>query len=201
MKIHTIVLDLDDTLNSLTMHLMGQLGANVLPYDYALYPAECGYDIIGAWSNLTGRPKPSVPEFWEWVDRGMWANAPKSEQFWLLDVCSRLVGKENVIIATVPTKSAECCAGKHDWIMRHLPVWCQRQYCITPRKHKLAHPGVLLVDDSDSNCGRFVTNADGTPTGGQAILCPRPWNPLHGEDCDRHVGTSLERLFDKHPSV
>lgn len=183
--IDNIVLDLDDTLNSLTMHLLGQLGSDVLPYDYDRYPVNCGYGIIDAWSELTNMPKPSVPEFWEMVDRGMWACAPKSKQFWLLDTCARLVGRDNVIIATVPTKSADCLAGKHDWIMRHLPLWCQRQYNITPRKHKLARPGTLLIDDSDSNCEKFESND------GEAIICPRPWNSKHNEDCNGYLAQEL----------
>ena len=193
--IDTIVLDLDDTLNSLTMHLLGQLGANVLPYDYALYPSDCQYDIIAAWSELTGRPKPSVPDFWEMVTRGMWACAPKSEQFWLLNVCGKLVGRENVIIATVPTKSADCVAGKHDWIMRHLPVWCQRQYNITPRKQFLAHTGVLLIDDSAANCAKFLKKKDGTTSGASSIICPRPWNPLSDVDCDGYLRRQLGKFF------
>lgn len=195
--INTIVLDLDDTLNSLTMHLLGQLGADVLPYHYDKYPIECGYGIIDAWSKLTGRPKPSVPDFWSQVTRGMWACAPRSEQFWLLEECAELVGQDNVIIATVPTKCPDCVAGKHDWIMRQLPLWCQRQYFITPRKHKLAHAGVLLIDDSDSNCDRFVVDGEGNPNGAAAITCPRPWNHLHEEDCDTYLQYQLQSFFTK----
>ena len=195
MSIDNIVLDLDDTLNSLTMHLLGQMGSDVLPYDYHRYPVGCGYGIIDAWSELTGLPKPSVPEFWEKVTRGMWACAPKSEQFWLLEVSAYLVGRGNVIIATVPTKSADCCAGKHDWIMRHLPLWCQRQYDITPRKHKLAHHGVLLIDDSDKNCERFIVDKDGHPNGASSIICPRPWNKMHCANCDEYLWEELDGLF------
>ena len=185
--IHSIILDLDDTLNTFTMHLLGQLGCNVLPYDYDSYPVDCGYGIIAAWSELTNRPKPSIPDFWEMVTRDMWACAPKSHQFWLLEHCADLVGRDNVGVATVPTKSADCVAGKHDWIERHLPLWCQRQYDITPRKHKLAHQGVLLIDDSDANCERFVVDKSGAPNGASAIVCPRPWNHLHQEDCNTYV--------------
>jgi hypothetical protein len=121
-KINTIILDLDDTLNCLTMTILGQLGADVLPYQYDRFPPSCGYDIIAAWSELTSRPKPSVPEFWEMVTEDIWATAPRSQQFWLLEWAATAVGRKNVIIATVPTKSGECLSGKYTWMMRHLPV-------------------------------------------------------------------------------
>ena len=194
-KINTVVLDLDDVLNAFTMHVLGQLGLNVRPYDFDAYPTKCGFDIISAWVEMTGKDKPSVPEFWSWVDRGMWANAPKSEQFWLLDAAAEAVGRDNVIIATSPTKDSECLAGKHDWIMRHLPVWCQRQYNITPRKHKLAQPGYLLIDDSEANCNNFMVNQAGMPTGAASIIVPRPWNPMHGKDCDDYLSKQLSIFF------
>jgi hypothetical protein len=186
-KIDTIVLDLDDTLNSLTMFVLGHLGCDVLPYDYDLFP-KVGYDMIAAWSELTDLPKPSVPDFWERVTEDIWACAPRSSQFWLLEWAAAVVGRKNVIIATVPTKSGDCLSGKHTWIERHLPVWAQRQYAATPRKHFLAHERALLVDDSDSNVLEFETYKN---RGGNAILVPRPWNSLRGTDPDVYLMTQL----------
>ena len=37
----------------------------------------------------------------------------------------------------------------------------------------MAAPGVLLIDDSDKNCEKFVQHS------GHAILFPRPWNSNH----------------------
>jgi hypothetical protein len=181
MKIDTIVLDLDDTLNCLTMTILGQLGADVLPYQYDRFPTKYGYDIISAWSELTGLPKPSVPDFWELVTEDIWATAPRSQQFWLLEWAATAVGRENVIIATVPTKANGCVSGKYTWIERHLPVWAQRQYSITPRKHLYAHENTLLIDDSDSNVDKFRTYKN---RNGKAILLPRPWNTAWGTDPD-----------------
>jgi hypothetical protein len=187
-KINTIILDLDDTLNCLTMTILGQLGADVLPYQYDRFPPSCGYDIIAAWSELTSRPKPSVPEFWEMVTEDIWATAPRSQQFWLLEWAATAVGRKNVIIATVPTKSGECLSGKYTWMMRHLPVWAHRQYAITPRKQFFAREGTLLVDDSDSNVDKFRER------GGSAILLPRPWNTGWGSDPDVFLIDQLSTL-------
>lgn len=177
MKIDRIVLDLDDTLNSCTMHILNRLGCGVGPQDYHLFPQECGYDIIGAWAKLCGRDKVDVPMFWEWVSRRTWESMPRSPQFWILDAAADLVGKENVLIATVPTKSADCHYAKYQWIDKQLPDWCLRQYSITPRKHKLSMPGVLLIDDCDHNMVDWREPGEGRE-GGQAILMPRPWNAL-----------------------
>ena len=97
---------------------------------------------------------------------------PKSDQFWLLYAAENLVGRDNVLIATSPTKSPDCLFGKYQWLMKHTPKWCHRQYSITPRKSWLAQPGVLLIDDCDANCDAFRSG------GGDAILLPRPWNTL-----------------------
>ena len=177
MKIERIVLDLDDTLNSCTMHLLHTLGCEVGPFDYRKYPHEVGYDMIGAWALLTGRKKVSVPCFWEWISRRAWEKMPRSGQFWLLDAAAERVGRENVLIATVPTKSADCLFGKYQWIEEHLPDWCQRQYSVTPRKHWLSEPGVLLIDDSGSNVKKWLEPFPGKP-GGKSILVPRPWNDM-----------------------
>ena len=194
-KIERIVLDLDDTLNSLTMHLLGAYGAKCGPMDYDKYPTEVGYDIVAAWSQMTGEDPIPVPEWWEKVSRRMWAIAPKSEQFWLLDNCARLVGRENVQIATAPTKCGDCLAGKYDWMDKNLPSWCQRQYSVTPRKEWLAQPGVLLIDDSAENCMNFIYKKDKSLTGGCALLVPRPWNWAYHEDTNDWLLTGLE-LYD-----
>lgn len=189
-KINRIVLDLDDTINSLTMHILHRLGCNVGPFDYDKYPRECGYDIIGAWAKLSGRDVAPVPMFWEWVSRRTWEEAPRSHQFWLVDHAAGLVGEENVLIATSPTKSADCHFGKYQWMERNLPDWMQRQYSITPRKSWLAQPGTLLIDDCPKNTDEFITPPDGRP-GGSAILVPRPWNRLHAEHTSSYLAEHL----------
>jgi hypothetical protein len=173
MKIDSIILDLDDTLNSCTMHLLHTLGCPVGPFDYRKYPIEVGYDMIGAWAKLSGRDAVTAPVFWEWISRRTWKMMPPSGQFWLIDAAASMVGKENVLIATVPTKSPDCLFGKYEWMDEHLPDWMKRQYNITPRKHRLSMPGVLLIDDHDANIKAWKER------GGDAILVPRPWNSMH----------------------
>ncbi len=98
---------------------------------------------------------------------------PQSPQFpWILEQCERLVGRENILIATSPTKDPACAAGKVDWIQANFPSWMHRQYAITPRKWFFARPGTLLIDDNQENCRLFREG------GGHTLLVPRPWNRL-----------------------
>lgn len=190
MLIRKIILDLDDTINSFTMHILNRLGCGVGPFDYDKYPESFGYDIIGAWAHLTNREKVDVPLFWEWISRQVWAEAPISDQFWLIEHAALLVGYKNVMIATSPTKSADCLLGKYQWMEKNLPDWMQRQYSITPRKVWLSQPGVLLIDDCDQNIEDFRNPPDGSP-GGSGILVPRPWNSLRNEMTNRWLDTQL----------
>jgi hypothetical protein len=177
--IRRILLDLDDTLNSLTLHILGSVfGIGVGHHDYHKFPVECGYDIVGAYHKLKHRekhpgmyPEYDIPKFWRQVPRLTWAKTPKSPQFdFLLDRSEALVGRENVFILTSPTKDPECLAGKLEWIHDVLPDWLHRQYLIGPRKYLCARPDTLLIDDSDEQVNSFRAE------GGQALLVPRPWN-------------------------
>lgn len=176
--IHSVFLDLDDTLNSCTMSVLNVLDCGVHKFEYCSFPEELGYDLIGAWSHFTGRERVEPAVFWEWISRKTWAEMPQSSQFWLIESAALMVGRENVMVATVPTKSPDCLFGKYEWMEQHLPDWMQRQYNITPRKWRLSVPGALLIDDADHNVKEWRTRPDGMPSG-DAILVPRPWNSLH----------------------
>jgi len=150
------------------------------------------YDMIGAWSVLSGRDPVPVSMFWGWVGRECWEQMPKSDQFWLIEAAASLVGQKNVLIASSPTKSPDCLFGKYQWLETHCPDWIKRQYAITPRKHWLAQPGVLLIDDCDDNCNLFMAHG-----GGEAILVPRPWNSLHemSDNCSNYLSKKLSKVI------
>lgn len=190
MRINRIAIDLDDTISAFTLHVLQRLGCPVGPLDFDKYPIEYGFDIIGAWAEFTGNDRPPVPMWWEWVSRRTWEEAPKSNEFWLLDRAAEIVGRENVLIATSPVKSADCHYAKYQWIVNNCPEWIHRQYAITPRKKWLAQPGTLLIDDSDKNIEDFDS------LGGKGLLVPRPWNKLHAlsNRASEYLSVELERL-------
>lgn len=190
--IRRVFLDLDDTLNSLTLFILGQVrGLDIGPYDYHRFPVEVGYDIMAAYEKLKREqpasqyfPEYTVETFWMQgsMPKGAWSQTPKSKQFdWLIQHAERLVGRENVCILTTPTKDPESLAGKLEWIHDFLPSWLHRQYLVGPRKHFCARHDALLVDDSDEQVNKFREN------GGQAILVPRPWNTNHHLNTNEHL--------------
>jgi hypothetical protein len=169
--IRRIFLDLDDVCNTLAPFVLHSVGCGISPSDYGRYPREHGFNIADAANAMLGQPLYTPAILWASVPRSVWVNVPESPFFgWLLETCADAVGRENVCIATSPTKDPECLAGKLEWIHDHFPRWMHRQYAITPRKHLLARPDSLLIDDYRENTERFEALC------GHAILVPRPWN-------------------------
>lgn len=190
-----IFLDVDDVLNSLTLHILRHYGCDIGPFEYSAFPHVVGYDIITACQQLGGEVplidgSPDVAEFWNRVTKAnLWRTAPKSPQCdWLLERCAELVGHEEVFLATTPTKDPQAHADKLHWIWDNLPEWIHRQYFITPRKWLLGKPGVVLFDDHLENCENFVAE------GGEALLVPRPWNPAHATDTDCAINVRLDEI-------
>jgi hypothetical protein len=191
--IQRIFLDLDDTLNSFTMFVLGRMGCAVRPYDYHLFPSDCGYDILGAYDKLRGTlPPMTKAQFWNSITREVWAGAPRSPEFdMILAHAEAAVGRENVCILTAPTIDPDCLAGKLEWIHKFLPRWLHRQFLVGPPKHFCARPDTLLIDDSDDKCDKF------RESGGQAILVPRPWNSLRTLYTKGYVQSEFNNLFSE----
>lgn len=172
-RITEIFLDLDDTLNVFSPTAMKFVGC---PIDPATYIGEKefrgNYDLVGRVNSYFPEDEQfELAEFWNLIPREFWANTPKDPDFDnVLNACEYLVGRENIVILTAPTKDPDCLAGKLEWIHQYLPSWLHRQYIVTPRKQYNAGPGRLMVDDSDDNLRAW------TARGGSIIRVPRPWN-------------------------
>jgi 5'(3')-deoxyribonucleotidase len=188
--IYRIILDIDDVLNSLTMHILHHFNCDVGPLEYEAFPVEVGYDIIAAYEHLSCTTVDSVASFWDRVtEANLWRTAPKSPECdFILEEARRFVGEENVLLATTPTKDPQSHADKLHWIWENLPEWIHRNYAITPRKWFLGKPGVLLVDDHTENCSKFRQE------GGESLLVPRPWNPRHVFNTDWYLKDYFTKL-------
>lgn len=186
--IRRIFLDLDDVCNTLAMHVLFSVGCPVDPRNYAHHPSATGYELHEAANQLLGKRRyNSAAYFWSTITRPVWTECPTSEIYpWVLLRAARLVGRENVCVATGPTKSPESLAGKLEWIHRVLPPWMHRQYAITPRKHLFARPDSILIDDLEDNIERWKLE------GGHGVLVPRPWNRLRGMDPFDAIDEQLE---------
>lgn len=100
------------------------------------------------------------PHFWQRLDKYPWADE-------VIRACRKAAPE--FCIATTPSRSPHSTAGKIAWLQGEFGEKF-RDYALTPRKHHMARPDTLLVDDSNDNCAKFVDN------GGRAILFPQPWN-------------------------
>jgi hypothetical protein len=189
--IREIYLDLDDTCNTLAMHVLACKGCPVDPTDYRQYPSHLGYNAHDAINLLLGEfVYPTPASLWSTIPRGVWRECPTAEIFpWILHKAARLVGRENVCMATSPTKCPDSVAGKLEWIHENMPSWMHRQFAITPRKERLANPHAILIDDLEPNITRFERR------GGHGVLVPRPWNRLWGQDPFEAVERQIAEVF------
>jgi len=184
--IRRIFLDLDDVCNTLAPFVLHSVGCDIGPSDYVRYPREHGFNISEAANAMLGESRYTPASFWAAMPRSVWVKVPESDFFlWLLEACAKAVGRENVCIATSPTKCPESLAGKLEWIHDHFPKWMHRQYAITPRKHLFARSDSLLIDDYSENVNRFEAH------GGHTVLVPRPWNDNWASDPRNYLEEKL----------
>lgn len=188
--INTIILDLDDVLNTLAPCVLNAVGCDIGPSDYANFPQEFGYNAHEAANFLLGTHVYDYESFWNSFTQQMWATVPVSNFcHWLIEKCRSLVGERNVHLATSPISTPQCVAGKLEWIHTFCPHWLHRQFSITTNKELLAQPDTLLIDDCWKNIGAFHAHM------GHAITVPRPWNSYRGHDPASHITRHLKKFY------
>jgi hypothetical protein len=75
--------------------------------------------------------------------------------------------------------------GKVHWLQQFFDPRFRR-YMLGSHKHLMAKPGVVLIDDSDAKCEKFIE------AGGGAILFPQPWNSNYDQiDARKPYGSRL----------
>lgn len=193
--ISRVMLDIDDVCNQFAMFALAYVEATPCFMPYSEFPAICGWDIVDAANTLAdpnhrggfGWHGSYTPDaFWDALDRKFWGTVPPAPYLWeLLDYLKARVGTENIILASSPTRSPECLAGKLEWIYMFTPPWLHRNYMIGCRKECLASPDVLLIDDRRGNCEKFIN------AGGAAVQVSKPWNVEGFKEGDTH-----ESLFE-----
>lgn len=107
----------------------------------------------------------NINDFWTgidgiWEDLELYDNAPR-----ILDALKPYPHMFN----TSPSWTG--AGGKQRWIRKNLPgVIEEGNYVLCPKKHRIARPGALLIDDSPSNVELWIRK------GGIGLLYPQPWN-------------------------
>lgn len=177
--IREIYLDLDDVLNLCVPFVFNELAGTCNEMSYDWWQLRWEYSIqrgVAETRRLLGKGE-LQGDFWEHITRDMWATIPKTPFCdWLVEASCRAVGVENVFILTRPTRFGDCHGGKADWVREQLGEIFVDQMILTKHKAKLAKEDRLLIDDRPLNIDEFLAAC------GKTIMCPRPWNPLRGED-------------------
>jgi 5'(3')-deoxyribonucleotidase len=163
-----IYLDMDGVITDLVWSAMNYWEAPL--FHEGMYPDDCGWNVVKA-TNICREERGLRPlesaEFWDGLDYGFWRNLvmyPQAPEF--IEYVEQF---GEVYLATSPTLSSECVAGKFDWVKENLPQY-SRRLIITADKTPMAGSRTVLIDDRDRNCSRFEA------AGGLAVLFPRPWN-------------------------
>jgi 5'(3')-deoxyribonucleotidase len=158
-------------------------------------------DFVKSACALHGQPVESV-DCWDfnnkWGITGdeLWAPIHEAGAEWWADLepypwCHELISvvadaDPNFVICTTPSASPGSCAGKLEWLHRHLgPKF--RRYIMACDKSPLAANGRLLIDDGDHNCLAFQER------GGDFICVPQPWNS-NAEHVERRMEHVCEFL-------
>lgn len=90
------------------------------------------------------------------------------------------------VLMSKPTSHPTSAAGKMEWINKNIPS--AKRFALTSCKHHMAHPGAVLIDDSEDNIEKFVAH------GGKGILFPGTWNRLGTPDPSRVMSMIKEEI-------
>lgn len=122
--------------------------------------------------DLIGSCVPNEATMWKEIHKrghGFWKNIetlPWANELYL--ICKEQA--DHVFFCTSPSRSPFSCSGKYAWLEDFAGPVNIRNTIITPKKHMLAKPTALLIDDHPPKADLFHQH------GGKAILFPAPWN-------------------------
>ena len=153
----TILLDIDGVLADF---VTGSIEACGLPITH---------DEVTQWNYY--EPYMTKEEFWKRIhaQKYFWEDLPVYPGAHLLVEVMKQVGA--VYFCSDPSGDDEAATGKIRWLKRHGFVNPgEDNYILTPHKHLLAGPNVVLVDDYAENVKKFRDR------GGEGVLYPQRWN-------------------------
>ena len=119
----------------------------------------------------------SEDEFWRSLERSAasdsWWDALEPYPY-AAELVKMAATAGEAFFLTSPSSQPGSASGKLRWIKRHFPEM-RRHFILTPKKHLLAAPGRVLIDDWDKHTDHWKI------AGGTAILFPRIWNSAHAK--------------------
>lgn len=122
-------------------------------------------ELIGMSANKFWEPT-NTHEFWESL-------TPLPEGIAMLKFLEHDFPRDKIYLATSPTLSPHCSAGKHAWIAKHLPNYTRKSFIGASKEVFGMIPSSILIDDCETNIDKFIQ------VGGRGLLWPQPWNRGH----------------------
>jgi 5'(3')-deoxyribonucleotidase len=193
--ITALYLDVDEVLVDWVgpaLRLLGHDPAEVHTHWDTLSPRP--WDVF----QVVPRPPKAEGGIWDAIDAAgssFWANL---ETFpWANELVELCQTYAPTTLLTSPSQHSSSHAGKFEWIQRQFGRTF-KDYLLGSCKHRVAHPGALLIDDSPKNCAAFRNPGNGIP-GGHAILFPGVGNDLHAQRHDPmpYVRQQLAQFFNR----
>lgn len=127
-------------------------------------------------------------EFWRPLDNYNFWRTLKEYRWAAVLVKALRNGNHEIVFCTTPLHSSAAFRAKVDWLRSR--DWYRREEIILMQhKERLANNNVVLIDDYNVNCERFLK------AGGWAILFTQPWNGSKRPDA-RTVKKVLARVND-----
>lgn len=189
MKITRIILDMDEVLTDFVGAACKAWGTTT---EEVVKNWEAGRWDMTAPVGRTIRGKPLTErEFWDRINNnvGFWEHM--NETPFVQTLLNRVYYEvdKNWHIVSSPSYCATCYDGKVKYLKRTFGEKFN-QFALTPHKELFAQPGVLLIDDRDSNVENFIKH------GGAGIVFPAHHNSKHEFKTDpvTYVTAQLEKL-------
>jgi len=127
-------------------------------------------------------------KMWPMIDKegeAWWENIEKTP--WADGLVSLLKKKsKDFFFLSSPSRSPICYSGKIKWVLKNYPKE-DRSLFLGCKKHFLANPNVLLIDDTDKKVKKF------REYGGHAFKWPCPLALIDG---DKNVDDVIEELME-----
>jgi 5'(3')-deoxyribonucleotidase len=153
------------------------------------YNLDCTPEDFTEWGAIFDFFTGKEIDFWEGLTDKFWIGLGFTKEAKRI---LTLVGPMKPCILTSPSHIGGS-GGKQQWIKENLPdYYNEERYLIGPAKNYMAHKNSLLIDDAEENVDKFRKGVNGN--GGHAILVPRPWNRLRGNDVLKHIKTELDKI-------
>ncbi len=131
-------------------------------------------------------------KMWPMIDKegeAWWENMEKLP--WADDLIKLLKkNTKNLFFLSSPSKDPVCYSGKIKWVLKNYPKM-SRDLFLGCKKHLVANPNVLLVDDTDKKVKEF------RKYGGHAFKWPHPLSIIDGDIKIEDVFKELEDYIEE----